>query len=273
MRIQVSKKIKNVDDGFQKLLDDIMFNGEIVKGRNSLTKRVLNQKIVFDSTPLVSVRRTAWKSALREMEWFLSGSSNIKDLHEGVHKWWKPWADENGEIHNNYSKQLRYMTDDLFDQIAYLQNAIKNHPFGRRSVITTWNTAEMASPKTPITNCHGTVIQAFVDGNNKLHLTMYQRSSDMVLGLPHNWIQYWAMMMWLCHNSGREMGTLTWLGGDCHIYECHFDAVDELCEIDVDEVDTPNLVYNPTSKSFKASDFSLDSDYEPLMKKSLPMVV
>lgn len=131
----------------------------------------------------------------------------------------------------------------------------------------------MASPRTPITNCHGSLIQAFVDTENKLHMTMYQRSSDMVLGLPHNWIQYWAMMMWLCHNSGRKMGTFTWLGGDCHVYECHFDAVDEICKTDVGSVKTPQLIYNPTSSSFKASDFSLDNEYKPIIKKSLPMVV
>jgi thymidylate synthase len=265
--------VENVDGGFQLLLEDIMLNGEEINTRNSLCKRIFNQKIVFDSTPLVSVRRTAWLSAIKEMEWFLSGSSNINDLHESVRKWWQPWTNKNGEIHNNYSKQFRYFTDDLFDQIAYLQNAIKNHPYGRRSVITTWNTAEMASSKTSITNCHGSLIQAFVDNNNKLHLTMYQRSSDMVLGLPHNWIQYWAMLQWLAHNAGRDVGTLTWLGGDCHIYECHFEAANEIINVGTSNIQTPKLIYSPSSKDFKASDFSLEKEYAPIIKKSLPMVV
>lgn len=265
--------IKMVDEGFQDLLREIMEDGVEVDTRNSVCKRVMNQKITFNQTPVVSVRRTAWKSAIREMQWFLSGSSNIKDLHPGVHKWWAPWADENGEIHNNYSKQLRSFTDHLFDQVAYLQNAIKNHPYGRRSVITTWNTQEMMDPRTPITNCHGTVIQAFVNPDNTLHLTMYQRSSDMVLGMPHNWIQYWAFMMYLAHHGGRKPGSFTWIGGDCHIYEVHYEAAKEIYEADVSGISTPQLIYTPSSTDFKADDFTLSGDYKPLIKKSLPMVV
>lgn len=267
--------MKNVNTQYAECLKEIMTNGSEVNTRNSITKRIRNMTTVFDRTPLVSVRRTAWRNALLEMEWFLSGSSNINDLNPKVHHWWKPWADTNGQIKNNYSKQFRRFENktEEVDQIEYLVEAIKNHPFSRRAVITTWNTADMISKETPITNCHGSLIQAFVEPDNSLHLTMYQRSADMLLGTSHNWIQYWALLMWLAKQSDRNVGTLTWIGGDCHIYKDHYDVVNEICSLS-DLPDNPNLVYNGNQgDSFKAEDFWLDTKYTPLLDKSAKMVV
>lgn len=254
--------------------------GTTVSSRNASINRLLNLSSTFNQTPLVTIRRTAWKNALREMEWFLSGSSDIADLHPKVHSWWKPWANSLGFISNNYSKQFRRFRGSkgaTLDQVQYMIDTLKDSPGSRRNVITTWNTADMVSPDTPITNCHGTVIQAFVNPNdNTVHLTMYQRSADMMLGVPHNWIQYWAFMLYISHLSGRNPGSLTWIGGDCHVYPDHIEMVDklekEMVKLD-DSHKVPNLIYNPTSHDFKADDFTLDSYYNPVVKKSLKMTV
>jgi len=273
--------MNNVNLKYSNLLSEILTEGSIVDSRNSITKRIMNQTVTFDKNPLITTRRTAWKSAIREMEWFLSGSNNISTLHPSVRKWWEPWADKDGWVPNNYSQQFREFKGsghEYCDQIKYLQDTIKNDPSSRRSVITTWNTADMIHPDTPITNCHGTVIQAFVEPDNSLHLTMYQRSSDMVLGMPHNWIQYWAFMMWLAHGSGRGVGSFTWIGGDCHIYEKHYD----MAQLIIDEArrdyddgtsGVPNLVYTPTSEDFLADDFTLDFKYDSMIKESVEMVI
>ena len=279
------------DVNFMYMIDEIMRDGVEVNTRNSLTKRLRNLQTTYTQAPLVTIRRTAWRNAIREMEWFLSGSNNINDLHEKVRHWWEPWANESGFIHNNYSKQLRQfdgaqhqggvrqLDKNGTDQIAYLMDAIKNHPFSRRSVITTWHTHDMVSPVTPITNCHGTVIQAFVEPDNSLHLTMYQRSSDMVLGLPHNLIQYWALLMYLAYHGGRDVGSFTWIGGDCHVYKEHYELAEEMSlalfghQASGQINKPPKLIYTPTSEDFKAEDFSLDSKYEPILKKSAKMIV
>jgi thymidylate synthase len=220
------------------------------------------------------VRRTAWKNALREMEWFLSGSNNINDLHEKVRHWWEPWANNAGHINNNYSIQLKSFVgrDTVVDQVKYMIDTLINHPNSRRNVITTWNTADMTSMITPITNCHGTVIQAFVEPGDKLCLTMYQRSADIVLGVPHNWIQYWAFMQYLCYQTGLRLGNLTWLGGDCHIYQDHYEMANKIIDHE-DVTDIPHLEYNPSGDIFKAEDFSLDGKYKPLINENLKMTV
>src|SRR5690606_26897284 len=126
------------------------------------------------------------------------GSEDIKDLHPSVRPWWEPWANIEGQVLFNYSDQFRAFagTDGrVVDQIEYLIDGIKNHPYSRRNVITTWNAADMTNPACPITNCHSTVTQAFVNPDNSLHLVTYQRSVDVICGLPHNWIQYWSFLL------------------------------------------------------------------------------
>lgn len=272
------------------MLTDIVNKGSSVTTRNSTTKRIPNLMHTFHATPLITVRRTAWKSALREMEWFLSGSNNVNDLHPSVRKWWEPWINstcdvDNGEafVNNNYSKQFRRFeghghgpvkTFHSVDQLQVLKDGIKNHPYSRRNVITTWHTHDMVSPATDITNCHGSLIQALVEpSDNSLHLTMVQRSADMALGVPHNWIQYWAFLMYLAHHGGREVGSFCWHGVDCHVYPDHEAMIKRMANSLHKALKVPELVYTPTSEDFIASDFTLNSKYEPVIKESLEMTV
>jgi thymidylate synthase len=273
--------LNNIDVLYHSLLKAILESGNTICSRNSTTKRLAGFQMSFTETPLVSLKHTAWKNAIREFEWFLSGSSNINDLHPSVHHWWKPWANLDGEIPNGYGKQLRRSVGKadsepltVLDQIAYLIDGIKNNPYSRRNVITTWNTAEMVAKSTNISNCHGSIIQSFVDENNNLELVMYQRSSDVILGLPHNLIQYWAFLLWLASETGTKASKLTWVGGDCHIYQDHWDLAQKLIDTSVDNIKTPNLVYTQTDQTrFIANDFSLTSEYKSINKDAAKLIV
>lgn len=259
---------------FQTAIQNILEFGSKVTTRNDEVLRLTNEIYSFRETPLVSIRRTAWKSALREMEWFLSGSNNIGTLHPTVHKWWKPWINLAGEVAYNYSRQLRKFMgyNGAVDQIQLLIDGITNHPYSRRNVITTWNTSDMVHA--PITNCHGTLIQCFVNPeDNTLDMTMCQRSADMMLGVPHNWIQYWAFLLWLAHRTGREVGQLTWFGTDCHIYTPHLDMAKRVVNTKLDLTESPELIYTPTSEDFKAEDFTLSAPYKVIIDEKLEMVV
>ena len=254
-----------IDMHYINLIDDILDHVQRIQTRNSLVRRVFSRSLTFTSTPLVSVRKTSWRLALREWQWFLSGSNNINDLHESVRHWWSPWANDFGTIWCNYGQQFRHQSDgtyDGFDQIAYFLDGIKNHPYSRRNVIGTWLTADMADPCTPITNCHSSIVQAFVNPDNTLHLKTYQRSADVIVGLPCNWIQSWAFLLWLCHRTGRVPGSLIWDGGDLHVYDEHDALAREIvAAAPRTGWSPPLLTYTPTSEEFLAEDFALDGEY------------
>ncbi len=261
------------DNEYASLLSDVL-RGETVNTRNSVVNRRIAKTVEFHGTPLVSARKTAWKTALREWEWFMSGSCDINDAHPSVRPWWEPWADKKGLVRNNYSVQFRefHGRDGSVDQIEALVAGVRDHPNSRRNVITTWNTADMLSPETPITNCWGTVIQVFDDWGG-LHLVTYQRSVDAVCGLPHNLVQMWAFLLWLAHRTGKPAAALVWIGGDVHVYQEHNDLAWRIIHAAEKARPTPNLVYRPTTEDFRADDFTLDCEYAPVLTERAKMIV
>ncbi len=268
------------DAAYVELISEVLTRGETIRTRNAEVKRIFDVNFKFTSTPLVTLRKTSWKTALREWEWFMGGSDNINDLHESVRPWWSAWANNVGRVFNNYSKQFRRCAGEHpnripellnYDQIAGVIESLIHHPFSRRNVITTWNSAEMAHESTPITNCHHTLTQFFVDTQKRLHMKTYQRSVDVIVGLPANWVQTWGFLKWLAHRSGLAVGTLSWTGGDIHIYPQHFALARRI--LAGEPLPSPELVYSPTSEDFFAADFSLDRDYTPSIVERAEMVV
>lgn len=264
----------SADDQYAGILRDCL-GGERVTTRNSEVRRAIGLVAEFDRTPLVCVRRTPWRLALREMQWFLSGSSNVADLHPSVRHWWAPWADAEGEVRNNYGSQFRRFAGrgGDFDQIEHLIAGVRDHPYSRRNVATTWNPADMADAATPITNCHGSLISAHVGEGGRLSLVMVQRSADVVVGLPSNWLQYAAFHLWLAARVGRPVGTLIWFGLDVHVYEAHLEIAHRMLDRSAECGEGPALAYTPTSEDFLADDFSLAGGYAPLIDEKVGMII
>lgn len=252
---------------YQDLIQQVMKRGQRIETRNhSAYSLIDSDPLKLTSTPLVTVRRTAWKKALREMEWFLSGKPKCPDE---LLDWWDGQLDPDGYYFAGYGEQLRSFEDvhEPFDQIAHLIEGLKQHPSSRRHVVTTWNPAEMSritetndNPKTP-SCCHGTILQYFVR-NGKLHCTHYQRSCDILLGLIHNLIQHWALLLWLSYQTGLEDGGIRWIFGDLHLYDepSHLEVAKAIIDCNLYERTLPptRLVYHGTMGSeFKASDFEM----------------
>jgi thymidylate synthase len=255
---------------YTNLLKQIMMDGDVVNTRNSEVYSHYDlPNVTFTSVPLVTLRKTAWKKALREMEWFLSGDAKCPDE---LLDWWDGQLDKDGNYWNGYGNQLRHSTttepdeEDIstFDQVRFIKKALKNNPNSRRLLMTTWNAGEMAritdtneNPNTP-TCCHSIAVQFFVR-NGCLSMKTYQRSADMLLGVPHNWVQSWAMLMWFAHHAGLKVGSMTWMWGDAHIYResSHLSTVSDLIAFELTQDPPLSMVYTPTSKHFKASDFTI----------------
>lgn len=228
----------------------------------------------FKELPLVTIRKTAWKKALLEMEWFMSGTAKCP---EELMDWWNGQLNPHGEYIKGYSKQYRDFGSDLnrrgFDQIKNMLTNIQQHPNSRRLVMTNWEPFEMQNitilndnPQTP-SCCHGTLNQFFVrDGT--LNLKTYQRSADILLGVPHNWVQYWALLTYFAHHTGNDVGELIWIFGDLHLYteESHIKAANEILDLDPYTLgDTQlKLIYTYSGDvhlgcpKFKASDFTIE---------------
>lgn len=282
--------MNRIDYQYRNLLSEIINFGESVTTRGHSCKRLFLADFYIhpDESPLLLSRKVAWRTALREYEWFCSGDIRLPD-HKTLKKWWAGQMNVKGEYPYGYGQNLRkYTTDHLHeignDQLKDLINGLRHHPNSRRHVITLWNPmqAEYISgnkySKMP-TTCHGTMMQFFVS-EGKLYMKHYQRSADMMLGVPHNFVQYQAFQLYLCDVCGLEPGYIKYELGDCHIYEQHLEAAKKLVESEPIMEEAPQLVYSRTSgvdrhnvPLFLASDFSLDGEYKPSNSDSLPLIV
>lgn len=264
------------DYHYRNLIEQVIEYGDLIETRNhEAYSFISSDTIVFVETPLVTLRKTAWKKALREMEWFLSGDAKCP---EELLDWWDGQLDPAGKYLRGYGEQLRHWQgtgrwDDGFDQIQHLIEGIKEHPYSRRHVITTWNPLDMfrmtdlnCNLKTP-TTCHLSMSQYFVR-DVKLSARTYHRSCDLLLGAIHNWLQHWGLLLWLAKQTSLEVGSLIYSFGDLHVYkeDSHLAVVDAILESGpcayAHRVN-PKLVYTGSvGDEFKASDFELEGFIE-----------
>lgn len=256
----------NINDLYLGLLALTISDGysECVRGLETRASFFL-PSIHIVKTPLITIRRTAWRLALREMQWMLSGEAQCPDE---LATWWRGQLNPDGKYLRGYSEQLRHHGHGGYDQVAALIDGIRHHPSSRRHIITTWDPRDMSmiceinqNPATP-TTCHTTIMQFFVV-DDTLNAHTYQRSADMLLGVPHNFIQTWALLTWLACRTSLRVGRLIWTFGNAHIYqeESHISTAVALLRADTGSHQAiPNLVYHGKQDSeFQASDFSLDA--------------
>ena len=183
--------------------------------------------------PLVTTKRMPFRHVVAELLWFLSGSTNNNDLAKQGVKIWDAWADPaTGELGPIYGKQWRRWQgpNGTVDQIANLARDIEAvkadpwHPSARRLLLTAWNPGDMPDPKVP-TGCHTFAQFNVTDGRLSCHL--YQRSADLLLGVPFNIASYALLTHLFAKVAGLGVGQYVHSFGDAHIYENHFAQVDE----------------------------------------------
>jgi dihydrofolate reductase / thymidylate synthase len=247
-RVYQKKELINKDEyKYLQLMDTIMKQGIDVQGRNGTTKSLFGEKMVFDLSrfPLLTTKKMGYKTILRELLWFIKGSTNNQELKDkNVHIW-----DGNASKSFLESRGLSYEEDDLgpiygfqwrhfgaeykdrhtdysgkgYDQLKWLINEIKENPNSRRLILSAWNPAvldEMALPP-----CH-ILCQFYVNQKeNTLSCQLYQRSGDMFLGVPFNIASYAFLTYILCKLTGYKPGKFYHILGDAHIYEEHDTAV------------------------------------------------
>ena len=212
--------------------------------------------------PCLTTKKLHLKSIIHELLWFLNGDTNVHYLQENGVRIWNEWADENGELGHIYGYQWRSWPDyngGHIDQISEVIETIKNNPDSRRIIVSAWNVADLPNMNLP--PCHAFFQFYVADG--KLSLQLYQRSADTFLGVPFNIASYALLLMMVAQVTGLEVGDFVHTLGDAHIYNNHFEQIQE--QLSREPRKLPRMVINPDVKNifdFKYEDFSLE-DYDP----------
>ena len=254
---------KNSHEEYQylNLIQNILENGTWEEGRNGKTKSLFGASMRFslkDGTiPILTTKKTAWKTCLKELLWFIRGQTDNKILKEqGVHIWdangSREFLDSRGltdydvdELGVIYGYQWRnfnkpyvlnkknqpsgWRDDDWIkedkgiDQLQQIIDALKDpkQRTSRRLIMTAWNPCQLDEMALP--PCH-ILCQFNVHDGNKLSCTMYQRSNDFFLGNPFNIASYSFLTHLLAKHCGLEAYEFIHFIGNCHLYENAIDA-------------------------------------------------
>jgi thymidylate synthase len=165
-------------------------------------------------------------AVVRELLWFLRGSTNINDDLKQHTPIWDAWADENGELGPIYGYQWRHWgaspeNPSGIDQIQQAIDTIKKDPTSRRIIVSAWNVADL--PKMKLPPCHA-FFQFYVN-DKSLDCQLYQRSADLALGVPFNIASYALLMAMIAQECGLTPRHFVHTLGDAHIYLNHVEGV------------------------------------------------
>nr|AIA17884.1 MGS-like domain protein [uncultured bacterium] len=253
------------------LVKDILDNGRPGDGlvrsdRTGVgTYSVFGRQLRFnldEGFPLVTTKKVHLKSIVYELLWFLRGDTNVKYLRDNKVTIWDEWADQHGDLGPVYGKQWRrWETPDgrKIDQIQNAIDQITNNPTSRRIIVIAYNPGDLPEVAPPA--CH-TFFQFYVSGG-KLSLQLYQRSADLMLGVPFNIASYALLLMMVAQVTNLEPHEFVHTFGDVHIYANHLAGARE--QIKRDPKPLPRMTINPKVKDIGAfcfEDFQL-SGYEP----------
>jgi thymidylate synthase len=275
------------------LVKQIQENGFIEQGRNGATKSIFGNMMKFslrnNKIPIFTSKKTAWKTCLKELLWFIRGDTDNKLLEaENVHIWdgnaskefmasrnlshypdgmlgpiygyqWRyfdaPYDSSTGKPEIN-AKQLPYM-----DQLQNIINALKDpqQRTSRRLIMTAWNPNQLDEMALP--PCH-VMCQFNVHDGNKLSCALYQRSCDVALGVSFNVASYSILTHLLAKHCNLEAYEFVYFMGNCHLYEDHIEPMNEILTRSPYEFPTLTIkTQRDNISNYEVSDFIVN-DYK-----------
>ena len=238
------------------LIKNILDNGSEELSRNGKVLSIFGNSMRFtlknNVIPLLTTKKVAWKTCLKELLWFMKGSTNNQELKDqNVHIWdgnsTRAFLDSRGLYKNKegdlgpvYGHQWRFFNAPYgtcnmdysgkgVDQLQNIINDLKDPEkrSSRRLIMSAWNPEQLDEMALP--PCH-VLVQFNVRQGKYLSCALYQRSGDVGLGVPFNIASYSFLTHILANHCGLEAEEFVYFLGNAHIYEEHIEALKEQIE-------------------------------------------
>ena len=229
------------------LIEDILKYGVMVDGRNGNALTTLGSAMHFNlennKIPVLTTKKVAIKTCIKELLWFISGSTDNKLLkNQNVNIWngnaSRDFLDMRGLNHLEeddlgpvYGHQWRHFnaeykdsktdyTNKGIDQLKYIIDCLKDpkERYSRRLIISAWNPCQLNEMALP--PCH--ILAQFNVIKDELSCSLYQRSGDVGLGVPFNIASYSILTHLLANLKTKEF---IYYLGNTHIYDDHIEEL------------------------------------------------
>tara|TARA_B110000967_G_scaffold86520_1_gene89088 strand:- start:2032 stop:2961 length:930 start_codon:yes stop_codon:yes gene_type:complete len=279
------------------LLSDLMKHGTIEEGRNGNVQTAIGTAMHFSlengKIPILTTKKTAWKTCLRELLWFIQGKMDNTILNEqNVHIWDGNSSSEfvksrglsyykKGDLGPLYGFQWRHWnaeykgcdvdyTGQGIDQLQQAIDILKDPKLrnSRRIIVSAWNPEQVEYGVLP--SCHN-FFQFSVTQGNKLSCTLTARSQDVFLGQPFNIASYSFLVHLIAKHCDLEPYEFILYAGNCHIYDDHFEQVNEQLSRDPHSFPTLEIVSKKDNiNDYVIEDFKIiDYQHHPSIKGTM----
>ena len=275
----IKDKYSHEEEQYLQLIKDIQDVGSYETTRNGKTYAIFGSSMYFsledNKIPILTTKKTAWKTCLKELLWFINGKMDNKILKDNkVHIWdangSREFLDSRGlslredDLGPVYGHQWRYFNAEYHncetdytgkgvDQLQYIidnLNTIEGRQ-SRRLIMSAWNPCQLNEMALP--PCH-ILCQFNVTGGDKLSCSLYQRSGDVGLGVPFNIASYSFLTHLIAKHTGLKPYEFVYNLGNCHIYEEHMDVLREQVKLKPNNFPTLNI----TKKYENINDYNVE---------------
>ena len=232
---------------------------------------IVNRYDLSKEFPILTLRRTAFRSCIDELLWIWQKKSN--NVHELGSHIWDSWADENGSIGKAYGYQLgvkHKYKEGMFDQVDRVIFDLKNNPSSRRIMTNIYVHADLS--EMGLYPCAYSM--TFNVTGDRLNAILNQRSNDFLTANNWNVVQYAVLVHMMAQVSGLKAGEFVHVIADAHIYDRHIPIVEKILKNPL--YDAPRFVMNPDVKDFydfTADDFALENYNFTKLEEKIPVAV
>jgi thymidylate synthase len=278
----IKNSYKNEEEQYYQLIKDILNHGIEETGRNGNTISIFGGALYFslldNQIPLLTSKKLAWKTCLKELLWFISGNTNNETLtSQNVHIWnqnsTRDYLDSRGLSSNKegdlgpiYGHQWRHFNAEYVDchtdytgkGVDQLENVIsqlkdESSRCSRRIILTAWNPLQLDQMALP--PCH-ILAQFQVTSSGYLSCCLYQRSGDVGLGVPFNIASYSFLTHILAKHCNLIAKELIYICGNCHIYDDHNEQLREQIQRELYKFPTIEILHKYENiNDYKLEDF------------------
>ena len=212
---------------------------------------IVNRYDLQEEFPLMTLRRTYWRSCVEELLWiWQKKSNNINDLNSHI---WDSWADEDGSIGKAYGYQMQVKhqyKEGMMDQVDRVIYDLKNNPYSRRIMTNIYVHQDLHEMN--LYPCAYSMTFNVTKEKNSDKLTLNgilnQRSQDVLAANNWNVCQYAVLLHMLAQVCDMKVGEFVHVIADAHIYDRHVPMIEEL--ISREPLPAPKFWLNPEVKDF-----------------------
>lgn len=262
-KLKDTKPVKQYLDLCRQIVEEGVWQDNERTGKRCLT--LINVDLVYDVSanefPLVTTRKSYWKSAIAELLGYLRGYDNAADFRALGTKTWDANAnlndswlanparrgeDDMGRVYGVQGRAWRKPSGETVDQLGKLVDDLSRGIDDRGEILTFYNPGEFdLGCLRPCMHTH-----TFSLLGDQLFLTSYQRSCDVPLGLNFNQVQVYALLALIAQITGHKPAKAYHKIVNAHIYEDQLQLMTDV-QLNREPYPPPRFEINPDIKSLK----------------------